>query len=176
MAKSRIIETRRLLIEPFSERHLTKRYVSWLNDPLVVRFSAQRKKRHALASCRKYLRSYKGTPHYFWAISTKGGGLGHIGNINAYIDSFNQLADIGILIGERLVWGQGYGCEAWSAVCNYLFKKVGIRKITAGTLSINSRMLSLMKKTGMVDDGRRIRHVLWEGKEVDVVYRAVFRK
>jgi RimJ/RimL family protein N-acetyltransferase len=100
--------------------------------------------------------------------------LGHIGNITTYVDMLHYVADISILIGEKVVWGQGYGTEAFIAMCNYLFQVVKIRKITAGTLAVNFSMLGVMRKAGMAEDGRRIRHCLLEGFEVDVIRRALF--
>jgi [ribosomal protein S5]-alanine N-acetyltransferase len=175
MVKSRIIETARLRILPFSEEYLTPRYVSWLNDPEVVRYSEQRHRVHTLESCREYMKSFVDTPNYFWAMVTKNNELGHIGNMSAYVDLNNSVADLGILIGERSAWRKGYGSEAWIAVCRYLLQETDIRKVTAGTLSANSAMLRVMRHVGMVEDGRRIRHCLFEDSEVDVVHGALFR-
>lgn len=174
MSKTNSINTTHLLIEPFSEKYLTDRYVSWLNTPEVVRYSEQRHLTHTLESCKAYMESFNGTPHFFWAISARNDPLGHIGNINSYIDTFNRVADIGILIGERLVWGKGYGREAFKAICKYLLKEKKIRKITTGTLSVNIPMLQLMKSIGMVDDGVRRRHYLLDGREIDIIYAAIF--
>lgn len=159
---------------PFAERHLTPQYVAWLNDPEVVRFSVQRHRAHTLESCRAYWQSYSGTLHYFWAIVEHGHGLGHIGNMNAHVALHDKVADLGILIGNRNAWRKGYAREAWLAVCGYLFEKAGIRKVTAGTYESNAAMLALMKSTGMVEDGRRVRQALIEGREVDIVYAALF--
>ncbi len=175
MAKSSIIETPRLRIIPFSEEFLTPRYVSWLNDPEAVRYSDQRFRTHTLESCRNYVESFAGTPNYFWAVTARDTGLGHIGNMNAYVDPIHLVADIGILIGERAAWHQGYGLEAWLAVCNYLFQVAGMRKVTAGTLAVNTPMLSLMRRAGMIEDGKRLRQCLFEGREVDIIHAALFR-
>ncbi len=120
--------------------------------------------------------SFGESPHYFWAISVTNDKLGHIGNITAYVDEANKVADIGILIGETKAWGKGYATETLAAVCEYLFKIVKIRKITAGTISSNRRMLRLMDRIGMIDDGRRFMQHIWKGKEVDVIHKAIFRK
>lgn len=174
MAASTIIETARLRIEPFTERHLSERYVNWLNDPLVVRYSEQRFQIHTLESCRAYWQSFTDTPHYFWAVIAKDDTLGHIGNLNAYVDPRHGVADLGILIGERQAWGRGYGLEAWRAICGHLFGSGGIRKISAGCLSVNLPMARIMKQAGMVPDGVRASHSLFEGKPVDIVHVALF--
>lgn len=175
MSESPEIATRRLSIVPFAERFLTPQYVGWLNDSEVVRFSTQRQRVHTLGSCRRYWQAYAGTPHYFWALVECERGLGHIGNMNAYIDLHDQVADLGILMGDKNVWGQGYGREAWLAVCGYLFQYAGIRKITAGTCALNAAMVALMRTTGMVEDGRRVRQTLVDGREADIIYAALFR-
>lgn len=174
MARSPEITSDRLNIVTFSDKYITSRYVGWLNDPMVTRFSDQRFRTHSSESCLDYFRSFDGTPNYFWAIMEKDSGLGHIGNVNAYVDTIHQTADIGILIGEPAARGSGYGLEAWQAVCHYLFSTKAIRKITAGTLSVNLPMLSLMKNAGMLKDGCRTRQCLFEGQEVDIVHYALF--
>ncbi len=169
------IKTPRLSIVPFEEAHLTPRYVGWLNDPDVVRYSEQRHHAHTLASCRDYLQSFANTPHCFWAIIAHDPNIGHIGNINAYIDVENGIADVGILIGERAVWGQGYGSEAWQAVCRHLLQDGGLRKITAGTLSVNLGMLNVMRRAGMVEEKQNQQQLMFEGRPTDVVQMSLSR-
>jgi len=174
MAESPLIETPRLRITPFSEKYLIPRYVDWLNDPMVVRYSEQRHMKHTLESCRQYWQSFSDSPHIFWAMTAIEPFLSHIGNMNAHIDTANSVADVGILIGERNVWRKGYGLEAWVAVCNYLLHDVGIRKVTAGTIATNKGMMRIMEKAGMVADGRRIRQCMVDGSEVDIIHTALF--
>ena len=169
-----MIRTEHLLMVPFSERHLTGRYLGWLNDASLMCFSEQRHKRHTLETCRDHLRSFENTPDLFWAIEEQG-NLGHIGNISVFIDVHNSLADVGILIGAEPARGKGYGREAWGAVCRYLLLDGGIRKVVAGTMAENLAMLAIMEKSGMVPDGTRRRHYMCKGKEMDVIYMALFR-
>jgi hypothetical protein len=64
MARSEIIKTERLLLEPFSEKYLSERYVSWLNDHEIVRYSEQRHRTHTIESCREFMNSFENTPHH----------------------------------------------------------------------------------------------------------------
>jgi len=176
MAESPVLETPRLRVVSFREEFLTPRYVAWLNDRKVVRYSEQRFRTHTLESCRAYWQSFNNTPNYFWAIVARDPMLRHIGNINAFVTEFHRVADIGIVIGEEKVWGKGYGTEAWRAVCEFLLNEDGIRKVTAGTLAVNEGMLRIMRKIGMAEEGRRVRQCLFEGQEVDVVYAALFKE
>jgi RimJ/RimL family protein N-acetyltransferase len=176
MAKSPDIRTKRLLITPFSKRHLTEHYVNWLNDPELMRFSEQRHKTHTLESCYTHWKSFEESPNYFWAIEEIESGFGHIGNMNVYVDKNNLLADVGVLIGEKQTQNSKYGTEAWIGVCNFLFQKAGIRKITAGTFSVNFPMLKLMRYVGMINDGVRKRHYICSGEEMDIIYMALFQE
>ncbi|MFH1019056.1 MAG: GNAT family protein [Pseudomonadota bacterium] len=174
MARSEDIVTERLLITPLGKEHISSKYLGWLNDKDLMRYSEQRHRNHNSQSCLEYLRSFEDSPHHLWAIIEQQDGLGHVGNINAYVNEQNLLADIGIVIGERNAQGRGYALEAWRAVSAYLFDKVGIRKISAGTLAANTPMLKLMRQAGMVEDGIRKRHFLCDGQEMDVVHMALF--
>jgi RimJ/RimL family protein N-acetyltransferase len=176
MAISPDIRTRRLVITPFGEKHLSPRYVAWLNDAELMQYSEQRHKTHTLESCRAYRQSFEGTPHYFWAMEELAAGRRHIGNLNAYVDPHNRLADVGILIGEKDAHNRGYGLEALAAAFDFLFREAGIRKLTQGTMALNAPMLRVMQKLGMVPDGARKRHYLCQGQEVDVVHMAMFRE
>ncbi|HEY7608075.1 MAG TPA: GNAT family N-acetyltransferase [Alphaproteobacteria bacterium] len=159
-------------LEPFAERHLTPRYVAWLNDPEVVRYSEQRHRRHTLESCRAYCRSFAGTPHKFWAIIAA--PHGHVGNITATVDEPNRVADLAILVGERSVWGRGVGARAWTLALEWLLGPGGMRKVTAGTMAENMAMLAIMRKSGMAEEGRRRAQYLFDGRPVDAVLAARF--
>ena len=169
------IITNRLLIRPFELQHISKEYLSWMNNKKLLSLSEQRHKNHTFDTAEKYLNSFKNTDNMFWAIEETLCGNGHIGNINAYIDRNNLTADLGILIGNIDMQNKGYAIESWKAVCEYLFLKKGIRKITAGALSINFPMLKLMKKAGMKEDGKRLRHYIVNGEYVDLQYMAIFK-
>ncbi|MBT3906075.1 MAG: GNAT family N-acetyltransferase [Rhodospirillaceae bacterium] len=173
MATAPQIETQHLRLVAFSEKHLAERYVSWLNDPDVVRYSEQRHDTHTLERCREFLKSFDDTPNLYWAIEETATGR-HIGNIDAHIDAPNKVADVGIVLGEKEIWGKGYGFEAWTGVLDYLLGPGDMRKVTAGTMATNVGMLGIMRKARMVEEGRRLKNYLLDGKEVDLILVARF--
>jgi RimJ/RimL family protein N-acetyltransferase len=175
VAISPVFESPRLRIEPFGERHLTARYVDWLKDPESMRFSEQRHRQHTLASCREYWQAIQDGPGYFWAILAKAEGLGHIGNMIAYVEPQHSLADLSILIGEPAARGKGLALEAWQAACDYLLRTAGFRKVSGGTIAPNEPMIRVMRRAGMVEDGRRAGQHLWDGAPVDMLHFAFFR-
>jgi len=176
MAKAPTLQTRRLMLVAFADEHLTKRYVGWLNDPEVVRYSEQRHRRHTVESCRQFVGSFASGPSHLWAIMEKAQGLGHIGNINSAVDAPNRTADVAILIGEKKAWGRGLGAEAWTAAVDYLLGPGGMRKVTAGAMAGNEAMLKIMAKAGMTEEGRRRGQFLLDGRAVDAILAGRFAK
>lgn len=174
MAAHHVVQTPLVRLEPFSAIHLTPTYVAWLNDPEVVRFSDQRFREHTIESCRGYVESFVGSPNAFWAILRRADTPAHVGTVSMYLDPHHGVADFGIMVGDRGAWGTGVGYDAWRGLCEYAFREIEVRKVTAGTLSVNASMLRIMEKAGMVPDGVRQKHCLFEGAEVEVVHAALF--
>lgn len=163
-------------ILPFGRKHLTTRYVSWLNDPLVVRYSEQRHYHHTLDSCTAYFESMDSRCNYFLALEARDDTLGHIGNIGVAIDRHNLVADMSIMVGEKRAWGKGLATAAWRAVLIEMLNNQGMRKVTAGTMSVNQAMIKLMERSSMLVEGRRCRHFQWESQDVDLIMAARFRE
>jgi RimJ/RimL family protein N-acetyltransferase len=169
-----ILNTERLTLRPFdTARHLNERYVAWLGDADVVRFSEQRHRTHSIGSCRTFVQRFEEGPDRLWAIEQSADSL-HIGNIHAEIDTANGLADVAILIGERDVWGQGYGQEAWNAVLAWLLDEALTRKVVAGCMRGNTAMIRIMERSGMSPDGTRPAQYLLDGVPEDIVFYARF--
>lgn len=173
MAKLQILESANLTIAPFTESDISDRYISWLNDPEIVRYSEQRHRIHTRESCISYLNVVDASPNYFCAIRLKSGGE-HIGNILANVDFPNRTADLGILIGERSAWGKGFGFDAWSLLMQELLVNQRYRKVTGGCMSENQGMIAVMKRAGMRHEYTRLRTFLLDGREVDCVHYAAY--
>jgi len=138
----------KVILRLFVKSDITKEYISWLNDPVVVRYSNQRFVRHTKKTCLKYCDSFKKTNNML-AIILRRSDLSPIGTITAYQNIHHGTADVGILIGDKSVWGAGYGQDAWNAWIDWLLNKKKIRKVTAGTLTCNHAMVKLMRRSGM---------------------------
>jgi RimJ/RimL family protein N-acetyltransferase len=64
----------------------------------------------------------------------------HIGNCAVYdVDRAAGEASVGIGIGDRRYWGQGYGSDAMNALIAYSFHHLGLRRLNLKTLERNLR-------------------------------------
>lgn len=161
------ISTARLALRPLTKA--TPRQVAWLRDPEVVKFSEQRHMTPSLSAQLRYVNSFAGQSH-IWAIYFVGTGE-HIGNLTATHDEPNNVADVGLLIGESKFWGKGLGKEAWQAATNWLISLDGgcIRKLEAGCMKTNTAMLKIIRSTGFVQEGERLNRFLVQGQPISSV-------
>ena len=164
----------KVLLRPYCREDITDRYIAWLNDPMVVRFSNQRFLTHDRASCLRYLDSFSGTDNLFSSVRRLDTDQA-VGTMTAYISNHHGTVDVGILIGDTSVWGGGYGQDAWNIFTDWLLAQNSIRKLTAGTLACNVAMIKMMERSGMQPDGVRKAQEIVDGAPQDILHFAKFR-
>lgn len=155
-------------LDRFTKDDIDETYMSWLNDKEQMKFSNQRFKTHTVESCREYLCYMEEANNLFYAIRI-GSEKKKIGTITAYINHRHKTADIGILIGRKDIAGKGYGHQAWIKLIELLIEDKGMRKITCGTLRCNEKMMKIIKKSKMKEEGVRIKQEVVDGKEIDMM-------
>ncbi|MEI7707621.1 MAG: GNAT family protein [Chlorobium sp.] len=165
----------KVLLRPFTQADIDDRYIGWLNDPAVVRLSNQRFRKHDRESSMRYLSSFSGTGNFFLSARAMSDHR-QLGTLTAYLSLHHGTIDVGIMIGDKSVWGQGYGQDAWNTLTIWLLKQKGIRKLTAGTTSVNYGMIKLMERSGMTLEAVRKEQELVAGVPVDLLYYAKFRQ
>lgn len=168
-----MIVTRHLVLRPHNlDRRALRKEVRWLNDPEVTKFSEQRHKKHTINSqiayVTSFVRSLDNLLYQIWCGDT------YIGNVNAYVDLLNRVANIGIMVGEKELWGRGYGLDAWQGFSDFLFSR-GIRKIEAGCMATNEGMIRLARASGMSLEGRVSRRFVTDDGEIDLLLFGRFR-
>lgn len=79
----------------------------------------------------------------------------HIGNAMYYnIDQNRREAEIGITIGEREYWNQGYGTDAVAVLVRHILEVTGFERVHLKTLEWNHRARRAFEKAGFVECGR----------------------
>jgi RimJ/RimL family protein N-acetyltransferase len=79
----------------------------------------------------------------------------HIGNVMYYnIDAVRREAEIGITIGEREYWSQGYGSDAVRTLVQHILQATGFRRVYLKTLDWNHRAQRAFEKAGFRTTGR----------------------
>ena len=167
------LEGAKVRLRRFTPGDITPSYLSWLNDPVVTRFSNQRFRSHTQNTCEDYCAGFNGSPHLFLSVQDKLSDAA-IGTMTAYANPHHGVCDVGIMIGARDCWSGGYGQDAWDTLTRWLLSEGGVRKLTAGCLATNAAMVRLMQRSGMEPDGVRARQEMVEGEAIDIVHYAAF--
>lgn len=92
----------------------------------------------------------------WFAIDTLDGK--HIGNCMYYeMDEGNRQVKVGIMIGDRRYWSQGYGTDAINTLVEHLFNETRVERVFLDTLTWNHRAQKCFQKCGFVPCGRASR-------------------
>jgi [ribosomal protein S5]-alanine N-acetyltransferase len=73
-------QTERFGLVPFEESYISEEYLSWLNDPILMRYSEQRHVIHTVETARKFLMSFENSQNRFLACVSKDSKK-HFGNV-----------------------------------------------------------------------------------------------
>ncbi len=79
----------------------------------------------------------------------------HIGNCMYYdIDKKKGQAELGIMIGDRNYWEQGYGTDAVTVLLDHIFSATSLNRVYLKTLNWNVRAQACFHKCGFVPCGQ----------------------
>ncbi len=128
---------------------------AWRSDEELARYDAVPPLRLSfsdfLASLQAQLR-YPDAARRSYAIEDEGGR--HIGNAMYYnLKEATGEAELGITIGDRRYWDQGYGSDAVQALVRLVFREKGLRRVFLHTLDWNVRAQRCFQKAGFVPRG-----------------------
>lgn len=127
----------------------------WRRDPELARFDAASPLRVAYQD---FLLTYQEDLRYpspfrrVYAIESLDDT--HIGNVMYYnIDERRGEAELGITVGERQYWGQGYGRDAVRTFVQFIFENSALRRIYLNTLDWNVRAQRSFQAAGFLSCG-----------------------
>jgi ribosomal-protein-alanine N-acetyltransferase len=164
---------------PFSEEHLRlPEYLGWLHDYEVIRTLNLPSYWQPISFERaaEYCRSLMASPNErFFALHEQANET-FIGTLRiGHIDWFCETGDIGIMIGKRECWGQGFAKDAVRSAATYAFQELGLRRLTAGAMSINVPMIAVFEGLGFRREGCFRQHDrLREGGYCDHIFFGCF--
>jgi ribosomal-protein-alanine N-acetyltransferase len=129
---------------------------AWQTDPELCRLDAAVKLE---ISYQQYLAEYTfelcyptSNRHEFAVENLKGE---HIGNCVYYnVDDYEGKAELGIMIGNRNYWNQGYGVETVNTLLeDYIFRNTSLERVYLTTLDWNIRAHKCFRKCGFKECG-----------------------
>ena len=150
--------------------HVSKEYVSWLNDPQVNQYLECRFVTHTIKSVRSFVQGVLDSPNNLLLGITSHTLNRYVGNIKiGPIDKNHGIGDLGIMIGDKSAWGKDIGSLAIDMMGQIARDLLSLRKITAGCYASNVTCQAALKKNGFIIEAVRKEHYRFNGKLEDVV-------
>jgi RimJ/RimL family protein N-acetyltransferase len=85
------------------------------------------------------------------------------------VNRTDRSAMLGILIGEKSCWNQGYGSEALILLLDYAFNLLNLNSVMLGVFAFNQRAAASYRKVGFQEIGRRRQARIVGGQAYDVI-------
>jgi len=163
-----LLQGPRLRLRPVRVVDATECYAGWMNDPQVNCFLESRFEHHSTEDLRRFITVVQADPDVVFLAIELNASHRHIGNIKlGPINRRHRFADIGLVIGEKDCWGQGFATEAIQLLTEHAFGDLDLHKLTASCYANNAGSERAFLKAGFVAEGVRKRHFLCAGVFVD---------
>lgn len=161
-----------------AEREDMARFVAWLNDPEVVQGLSQllplSQAEEELWYEKTLERPAEERPLTIEIRQEEGWHT--IGNSGFHnLDWRNRSAEIGIFIGDKSYWNQGYGTETMQLLLEIAFDTLNLHRVYLRVFEDNSRAIRAYEKAGFVLEGRMRQAEFRRGTYRDVLLMSVLR-
>ena len=106
------------------------------------------------------------------AIETKDGN--HIGEINLHrINPEDRKAGLGIMIGEKDHWSNGYGTDAINTLLAFAFDEMNLHRVFLHAFADNEHAIGCYQRCGFREEVRLRQEVYQDGRYYNVVVMGV---
>ncbi len=83
---------------------------------------------------------------------------------------------VGIGIGEKEMWGKGFGTDAMKVILRYGFSELNVHRISLNVFEYNQRALRTYEKCGFAIEGCQ-RQALWrDGAYYDLIFMGILKE
>ena len=153
-----------IYLKELTKKDVTQKYVNWMNDYEVHKFTEQKYKKHNLKDVKKFIIEKKKSKNEFlYGIYIKK-NKEHIGNIKlGPINYIHKFAVISYFIGNKDMWGKNYTSLAIKKIIK-IAKKKGLKKLQAGLLEMNIGSKIVLEKNNFKLEGTLKSQMLYKNK------------
>ena len=99
-----------------------------------------------------------------------------IGNVGFNsIDWINRSGELGIFIGEKQYWSQGYGKKAMRLIVQFGFESLNLHRIMLRVHANNPRAIRSYEAVGFVHEGKLRDDLFQDGQYFDVLLMSILK-
>ncbi len=152
-----------------------ERAYAWINDREVIRYLAAR---YPMSRADEQRWLDQGPANSMGgvrlAIETKDGV--HIGSLGLHrISPEDRSASLGIMIGDKAYWSNGYGTDAMRTLLRFAFDEMHLHRISLHVFEFNERAMACYRKCGFREEARLRENYYGEGRFWDVLVMGILR-
>lgn len=92
------------------------------------------------------------------------------------IDPVNRSAEVGIFIGEKEYWNQGYGREVMRLMLKHGFNTLNLNRVALRVFEHNARGIRAYEHAGFQHEGRLRQALYQDGRYYDVLWMSVLKE
>lgn len=150
------------------QRESIDAYLRWMNDLDILQYILRVRPIGRAEEEEWFANLSKRPDDILFEIALHDGRL--IGSCGIHrINASNRSAEVGIVIGDKDCWGQGYGREALGLVCRYGFDVLNLNRVGLSVYAYNARGLRCYERLGFRHEGRRRAARYWNGRYWDIL-------
>ena len=154
------------------EREDIPTFVRWFADPEVRNFLLVNSPISHAQEEKWVERKLEDADSELFAIETLDGT--HIGNIELFdFQRIHRHAELGVVIGEKEYWGQGYGSDAIRTLLRFGFEELNLHRIHLGVYEDNKRGIRAYQKCGFQLEGRLRDAIYRQGRYFDMLVMGI---
>jgi len=174
-----MLKGKSVLLRPVKKSDISY-FLKWFNDPEVIQYLGMYLPMTEMAE-EKYIEELgitrARTDAQFIIEAIEGASTKPIGSCGLHgINSKDNHATFGIVIGEKDYWSKSYGTEAARLLINYGFQQLNLHRISSSAVAFNERSIGLHKKVGFREEGRLRHRMFKNGQYHDLVQFGILRE
>ena len=157
----------KIILKKISSKNISLDYIKWMNDPEVVQFTEQKYKKHTKKNIALFLKKTNlDNFSEIYGIFCEKILIGtiKIGKIN----NLHKTAEISYIIGNKKFWNKGIATIIIKKICDYIFKKLKLKKIIAGTYSVAKSSQKILIKNNFKLEGVLKKQIFFKNKRIDL--------
>ncbi len=167
----------RLFLRP-AERSDIPTFVTWFSDADVVETLSTRAPMSTVGEQEWFdqLQAEQGRTrwHFVVCLRQTGEAIGTAGLES--VDLLDGNAELGLAIGARARWDQGYGTEVVEVLLDFAFGELRLERVSLTVFGTNERARHIYERIGFSREGVLRRAYYQHGRHIDLVIMGILRE
>ena len=101
----------------------------------------------------------------------------HVGSCGLFsLNLRTHSAELGIAIGDKRYWDQGFGTDAVETLLTHAFNTMNMNRVSLRVFESNQRAIEVYRRVGFIEEGRLREDRFAEGRYEDTLIMGILRR